>query len=247
LLTLAKKKKKKKKKKKQKSSAGLKLEASCQLPIQRQEKFLGNWEMRTYTTFKSSGHQVVLIKNLNQVLNSTDPVLVRLHSECFTGNTLGSLRCDCEDQLDQALIKINEEGRGVVLYLTGHEGRGIGLNNKIKAYSLQETHQLDTFAANEALGLPKDARTYDAAVEILRELGINNVRLLSNNKYKVDQLRRLGLTVTRTPLRGKTNDFNSEYLKAKKLEQEDTFSDEEGELKEVEVKPEMVSTTEEKG
>eukprot|EP01102_Stenamoeba_stenopodia_P018792 TRINITY_DN6954_c0_g1_i1.p1 TRINITY_DN6954_c0_g1~~TRINITY_DN6954_c0_g1_i1.p1 ORF type:complete len:655 (+),score=148.42 TRINITY_DN6954_c0_g1_i1:159-2123(+) len=216
-----------------KSLLGLQLEASCQLPIQKQQKFLGNWEMRTYSSYKIQGHQIVLIKNPEQVLNTSSDkgVLVRLHSECFTGNTIGSLRCDCEDQLDQALIKINEEGRGVVIYLQGHEGRGIGLSNKVKAYSLQDQHQLDTFAANEALGLPKDARTYDVAVEILRELGISNVRLLSNNKFKVEQLSKHGLTVTRTPLRGKTTDFNSNYLKAKRLEQEENYDDDQIEAK----------------
>lgn len=203
------------------NSIGLALEATCQLPIQKKEQFLGNWELRTYSSSRTSGNQVVLIKNPAETLKSQGPVLVRLHSECFTGNTLGSLRCDCEDQLDQALIKINEEGKGVAIYLEGHEGRGIGLNNKLKAYSIQDEQQLDTYAANESLGLPKDARSYEVAVAILKDLGIENVSLLTNNKFKVEQLRKQGFVVKKTPLPGKKTEFNSKYLEAKKVEQEE--------------------------
>ncbi len=105
-------------------------------------------------------------------------VLTRLHSECVTGDVFGSYRCDCGEQLDMALRYIAAEGRGILLYLRGHEGRGIGLANKIRAYSLQE-QGFDTVDANLQLGLPDDAREYDSAAAILRSLGVSSVRLMS--------------------------------------------------------------------
>ncbi|HUZ39388.1 MAG TPA: GTP cyclohydrolase II [Streptosporangiaceae bacterium] len=113
----------------------------------------------------------------------TAQVLVRIHSECLTGEVLGSLRCDCGEQLDHALSAISAEGAGVLIYLRGHEGRGIGLAQKLRAYALQE-QGLDTVQANLALGLPVDARDYSPAVAALRFLGIRSVRLLSNNPRK---------------------------------------------------------------
>ncbi|PRX11395.1 UNVERIFIED_ORG: 3,4-dihydroxy 2-butanone 4-phosphate synthase/GTP cyclohydrolase II [Martelella mediterranea] len=142
--------------------------------------------------------------------------LVRVHSECLTGDVFGSLRCDCGEQLHQAMAMIGEEG-GVIVYLKGHEGRGIGLANKIRAYGLQEEKGLDTHAANLALGLPADARDYHAAVHILKSLGVSRLRLLSNNPEKPEALERAGLSIEkRVPLITATNPFNETYLAAKR-------------------------------
>ena len=121
-------------------------------------------------------------------------VLTRLHSECLTGDVLASRKCDCGDQLEHALRSIAEAGRGVVVYLRGHEGRGIGLANKIKAYELQDAG-FDTVDANTAQGLPVDARRYDVAAAILADLGVGSVRLMSNNPAKVDGLIEHGIAV----------------------------------------------------
>jgi len=121
-------------------------------------------------------------------------VLTRMHSECLTGDVLGSLKCDCGDQLTSALARIADEGCGVVVYLRGHEGRGIGLANKIKAYELQDGG-LDTVDANTVQGLPVDSRRYDAAAAILRDLGVQSVRLMSNNPVKATGLVENGMPV----------------------------------------------------
>ncbi|MFN3257289.1 MAG: GTP cyclohydrolase II [Ilumatobacter sp.] len=121
-------------------------------------------------------------------------VLARLHSECLTGDVLGSQRCDCGPQLQAALAQVADASRGVVLYLRGHEGRGIGLANKIKAYELQDSG-LDTVDANTAQGLPVDARQYDVAAAILGDLGVTSVRLLSNNPAKAAGLVEHGIAV----------------------------------------------------
>jgi len=146
---------------------------------------------------------------------STSPY-VRVHSECLTGEVFGSLKCDCGPQLDAALDKINEVG-GLVIYLRGHEGRSIGLINKLRAYQLQEKDGLDTLEANLALGFPSDARKYDAAAAILDDLGILSVRLLTNNPEKVKQLELHGITVVeRVPLIVGANLFNESYLQTKR-------------------------------
>ncbi len=144
-----------------------------------------------------------------------DGALVRVHSECITGEAFGSLKCECGPQLDAALDLIHERG-GVVVYLRGHEGRGIGLANKLRAYQLQE-QGLDTLDANLELGLPADARDYTAAAEILSELGISSVRLLTNNPDKVAQLEAHGITISdRVPLLVGVTEQNLGYLSAKR-------------------------------
>ncbi|MFJ6653122.1 GTP cyclohydrolase II [Microbacterium sp. NPDC091313] len=141
--------------------------------------------------------------------------LVRVHSECLTGEAFGSLKCECGPQLDAALDAIEQEG-GVVIYMRGHEGRGIGLINKLRAYALQE-QGLDTVDANLALGLPADARDYAAAAGILADLGVGQVRLLTNNTDKVNQLRALGLDVVeQVPLLVGVGPNNHQYLETKR-------------------------------
>jgi GTP cyclohydrolase II len=142
-------------------------------------------------------------------------VLTRLHSECLTGDALGSLRCDCGTQLREAARAITAEGRGVLVYVTGHEGRGIGLVNKLRAYMLQENGE-DTIDANAGLGFPPDARDYDAAARCLVLLGIRSVRLLTNNPSKVEALTRAGIDVDETvPLQTSPHVRNVDYLRAK--------------------------------
>jgi 3,4-dihydroxy 2-butanone 4-phosphate synthase/GTP cyclohydrolase II len=145
-----------------------------------------------------------------------DPVLVRVHSECLTGDVFGSNRCDCGPQLDEALARVVAEGRGVVIYLRGHEGRGIGLVAKLQAYQLQDGGR-DTVDANLDLGLPADARHYGTATQILRDLGIGSVRLLTNNPAKVTSLEDFGVPVAeRVPLTPHPNDHNLAYLLTKR-------------------------------
>ena len=144
-----------------------------------------------------------------------ETALVRVHSECLTGEAFGSLKCECGPQLDAALDAIEREG-GIVIYMRGHEGRGIGLINKLRAYSLQE-EGLDTVDANLALGLPADARDYAAAAGILADLGVSKVRLLTNNSDKVNQLRGLGLDVVeQVPLIVGVGPNNHQYLETKR-------------------------------
>lgn len=145
----------------------------------------------------------------------SETALVRVHSECLTGEAFGSLKCECGPQLDAALDAIEQDG-GVVVYMRGHEGRGIGLINKLRAYSLQEDG-LDTVDANLALGLPADARDYAAAAGILADLGVSKVRLLTNNTDKVNQLRELGLDVVeQVPLIVGVGPNNHQYLETKR-------------------------------
>lgn len=142
--------------------------------------------------------------------------LVRVHSECLTGDALGSLRCDCGAQLQQALKRIGEAPSGVLVYLRGQEGRGIGLCNKIRAYALQDTG-LDTVEANAALGLAIDSRDYATAAQMLRHLGVKSPRLLTNNPRKTAALQAFGLgEVTPLPLRAPVNEHSARYLSAKR-------------------------------
>ena len=144
-----------------------------------------------------------------------DDVLVRVHSECLTGDIFGSLRCDCGPQLDLALAKVAEAGTGVVVYLRGHEGRGIGLGHKIRAYSLQDEGH-DTVEANLRQGLPADSREYGIGAQILVDLGVRTMRLMTNNPAKYGGLTGFGLQITqRVPLRTEPTEENISYLRTK--------------------------------
>jgi len=144
-----------------------------------------------------------------------DDVITRVHSECLTGDVFGSRKCDCGEQLQAAMSAVSAAGRGVIVYLRGHEGRGIGLINKLKAYALQQAG-LDTVDANIALGLPVDARDYRAASGVLRELGVRSVALLTNNPDKVEHLAHAGIRCVRTiPMRSASHEHNHRYLQTK--------------------------------
>ena len=148
-------------------------------------------------------------------LGGAEPALTRVHSECWTGETLGSLKCDCREQLDSALAAIEAAGRGVVVYLR-QEGRGIGLGNKIKAYALQ-AEGADTVEANEQLGFAADLRSYDLAAAMLRDLGVASVALMTNNPDKCAGLEKAGIAVaSRVPHWGGPNEHNRDYLAVKK-------------------------------
>ncbi|WP_345763763.1 GTP cyclohydrolase II [Diaminobutyricibacter sp. McL0608] len=171
----------------------------------------GPFTMRAYRDRMTGADHVAIVAGHP----ASDGTLVRVHSECLTGEAFGSLKCECGPQLDAALETIQRDG-GVVIYLRGHEGRGIGLINKLRAYRLQE-EGLDTLDANLALGLPIDARDYGAATAILQDLGIDSVRLLTNNPEKVRQLEERGIEVTeRVPLVVGVGAFNESYLETKR-------------------------------
>ncbi|MFI5062278.1 MAG: 3,4-dihydroxy-2-butanone-4-phosphate synthase, partial [Actinomycetales bacterium] len=171
----------------------------------------GPFKMRAYRDRMTGADHVAIVAGNP----SPTGTLVRVHSECLTGEAFGSLKCECGPQLDAALDTIQRDG-GIVVYLRGHEGRGIGLINKLRAYKLQEDG-LDTLDANLALGLPIDARDYGAATAILKDLGIRSVNLLTNNPEKVRQLEEHGIEVTdRVPLVVGVGAFNEGYLETKR-------------------------------
>jgi 3,4-dihydroxy 2-butanone 4-phosphate synthase/GTP cyclohydrolase II len=175
----------------------------------------GAFRVRAYRDRSTGADHVAWIAPGPDGEPPADGALIRVHSECLTGEAFGSLKCECGPQLQSALDTIRAEG-GVVVYLRGHEGRGIGLINKLRAYRLQE-EGYDTLDANLALGLPADARDYGAAVGILKDLGIGTVRLLSNNPEKARQLEERGVTVTElVPLVVGVGAFNEGYLDAKR-------------------------------
>jgi 3,4-dihydroxy 2-butanone 4-phosphate synthase / GTP cyclohydrolase II len=149
-------------------------------------------------------------------ISGDEPVLTRVHSECLTGDVFGSQRCDCGPQLEEALERVADLGRGVVVYLRGHEGRGIGLVSKLEAYALQDAGR-DTVDANLDLGLPADARHYGAASQVLRDLGVSHVRLLTNNPEKSAALADFGVAVDdQVPLTPHPNPHNLRYLRTKR-------------------------------
>jgi GTP cyclohydrolase II len=143
-----------------------------------------------------------------------EPLMIRIHSECLTGDALGSLRCDCGEQLQRAMETIAEQGRGAILYLR-QEGRGIGLVNKIRAYNLQD-QGADTVEANERLGFGADMRDYSICAPMLQHLGANSVRLMTNNPRKIKALQELGINVVnRVPIETESNPHNAAYLSTK--------------------------------
>jgi 3,4-dihydroxy 2-butanone 4-phosphate synthase/GTP cyclohydrolase II len=173
---------------------------------------LGSFDIYGYQAQASGVEHVALVHGS---LPMVEPVLVRIQSECLTGEVFGSLRCDCRAQLDLAMDSIGSAG-GIVVYLRGHEGRGIGLLNKLRAYALQDRGS-NTVGANRELGLPVDARDYSAAAEILKDLGVHSLRLLTNNPDKVRAMRDAGLEVTeRVPLVSRSTPENEAYLRTKK-------------------------------
>ncbi|MGH3161642.1 MAG: bifunctional 3,4-dihydroxy-2-butanone-4-phosphate synthase/GTP cyclohydrolase II [Streptosporangiaceae bacterium] len=172
----------------------------------------GQWQAFGYR------HEIDGTEHMALVLGDVhgESVLTRLHSECLTGDVFGSMRCDCGAQLDAAMAAIAAEGRGVVLYLRGHEGRGVGLLSKLQAYELQDAGA-DTVDANTELGLPVDAREYSAGAQMLADLGVRSVRLLTNNPAKVTGLVGCGVDITaRVPLASAVTPFNLRYLITKR-------------------------------
>ncbi|MDR6987591.1 GTP cyclohydrolase II [Paenarthrobacter nitroguajacolicus] len=182
-------------------------------PVVQLPTAFGNFVAQAWTDHVT-GIEHLAVSSPNPPKDGRAP-LVRLHSECLTGDVFGSYRCDCGEQLAFALELIHAEG-GTLLYLRGQEGRGIGLANKIKAYALQEAG-FDTVEANEQLGLPVDARSYSAAGQILAEMGLHEVRLLSNNPDKQHRLDKAGVTVVEmVPTEVPSREQNLRYLQTKK-------------------------------
>jgi GTP cyclohydrolase II len=171
----------------------------------------GKFQIYVFAVEGTGVEHVALVKG---DLSQDKPITVRLHSECLTGDVFGSYRCDCGEQLDLAMRAISEEGTGVLVYLRGHEGRGIGIGNKILAYTLQEAGY-DTVDANRMLGLPDDYREYDSAASILRELGVMRVRLISNNPKKFEALRKRGFRCERFSQSIAVRKENKNYIETK--------------------------------
>jgi len=173
----------------------------------------GHFQLAAYKEKETGAEHLALIKG---TWDEDEPVLVRVHSSCFTGDILSSLRCDCGEQMHYAMQMVEAEGKGVVLYMN-QEGRGIGLLNKLKAYKLQE-QGMDTVEANLHLGLPMDGRDYGVGAQILRSLNISKIKLISNNPKKRAGILGYGLEIVDTvPIKIQPNPYNIKYLEAKKL------------------------------
>ena len=171
----------------------------------------GDFRLHLYHNVVDGKEHMALVRG---DITTDEPVLVRVHSECFTGDTLGSLRCDCQSQLHSAMMQVAEEGRGVVLYMR-QEGRGIGLTNKLRAYALQDEGK-DTVEANEALGFKADLRDYGLGAQILVDLGIRDMKLMTNNPKKIVGLEAYGLNIVeRVPVVSQPNEHNERYLRTK--------------------------------
>ncbi|EST24464.1 3,4-dihydroxy-2-butanone 4-phosphate synthase [Streptomycetaceae bacterium MP113-05] len=185
-------------------------EATTRLPTR-----YGDFRAHGYRSTVDGVEHIALVAG-DPAARGGEDVLVRVHSECLTGDVFGSQRCDCGPQLTGSLDRVQAEGRGVVLYLRGHEGRGIGLMSKLRAYELQERGR-DTLDANLELGLPADARDYGAAAEILADLGVRSLRLMTNNPHKTAAMTDHGLRVTgREPMPVTAGEHNIRYLRTKR-------------------------------
>ena len=169
-----------------------------------------SWQVSAFQSPTGSEHAILKIGDMK-----SENLLVRIHSECLTGDVFGSLRCDCGPQLNQAIAEIERNGSGLIIYLRDHEGRGIGLAEKIRAYTLQDGGE-DTVQANISLGHEIDARTYEDAVKIISQLGLLNIKLLTNNPAKVSAFDDSGIQVITQGLKVNANEFNRRYLETKR-------------------------------
>jgi 3,4-dihydroxy 2-butanone 4-phosphate synthase/GTP cyclohydrolase II len=177
--------------------------AWAQLPLRT-----GLWSIATYPGLRQREHAVIAFGDAGKA------PLVRIHSECFTGDVVHSQRCDCGEQLEKSIELIQEHGHGFIVYIRDHEGRGIGLTEKIKAYQLQD-QGMDTVDANIHLGHEIDARDWSDAIAIIRALGLDELTVLTNNPQKVEALKSAGITVTQKPIVIASNKFNEKYLATK--------------------------------
>lgn len=185
----------------------VKREAETTLPTEQ----YGSFQVFGYSNVLDDKEHIALVKG---DVNTNQPVYVRIHSKCLTGDVFGSRKCDCGSQLNNALEKINQEQAGILIYLQ-QEGRGIGLINKLKAYSLQE-QGMDTLEANEALGFPGDSRQYTVAAHILKDLGVRDIKLLTNNPDKISAMKDLGINISeRVPHYTMVHNENKAYIETK--------------------------------